>query len=775
MFTVKICVNTNFAWQDENICKVEIDNLLGNNRKINTLLSDSMIVSVRNVYKTNDNLEFSFTDEIIVKFKSDIEISTKQKLIDEFNLVGTKITKIYEVFCVSKYVDIADIANKLYESGNFEFAYPNIICKPELFVFPNDPYFQNQITCHNTGQTFNGHTGTPDADIDAPEAWNLTTGCSDIVIAVFDEGVTSDHPDLPNSRQIRLSGSNFGSGNVNDPSPTGDDNHGNACSGIIAATMNNNQGIAGIAPGSRIMPIRWDATTTSPEMADGIVFAVNNGATIISNSWGYGTDNNNFIPAIVSAIQYAINNNVVVIFAAGNTAKHNSCSDNGFVTFPANANVNSLITVGASDRYDNQADYSPTNSLIDIVAPSHKAYPTEAYSPLCGGISGETFEMWTIDIPGEDGYNSWPTSGIHPPSTGEELPGGGTNFLSYTGRFGGTSHACPVVAGVAALILSLNPDLTPQDVFNLLISTADKVGSYSYNNGRCDEMGFGRVNAYQAVLAASGGGITGNTLVCQSPNRTFTYNSRPSGTTIYWTKSSNLEYVSGQNTDNFTVRATGTGAGPGWVEASLNSACEGLRYPVWVGTPLVSITDQQTYEGCPDVPYWFKAQTVDPSHTDPFTYDWAIYPDNGYISNADGGLYAGYAYITFYEEYSVAGYDVKARASNACGTGAYGETNIYIHSCFDYMLSPNPASESVTVTIQKSYSDNCFSDRSVSDDAGEIYSVRIFDIYGSLIYASEASGDIFTIPVNNLKDGSYIVRITKDNKTINKQLVVQHQ
>jgi len=91
------------------------------------------------------------------------------------------------------------------------------------------------------------------------------------------------------------------------------------------------------------------------------------------------------------------------------------------------------------------------------------------------------------------------------------------------------------------------------------------------------------------------------------------------------------------------------------------------------------------------------------------------------------------------------------------------------------MLSPNPASESVTVTIQKSYSDNCFSDRSVSDDAGEIYSVRIFDIYGSLIYASEASGDIFTIPVNNLKDGSYIVRITKDNKTINKQLVVQHQ
>lgn len=225
----------------------------------------------------------------------------------------------------------------------------------------------------------------------------------------------------------------------------------------------------------------------------------------------------------------------------------------------------------------------------------------------------------------------------------------------------------------------------------------------------------------------------------------------------------------------FTVRATGSWAGPGWVEASLNSACAGLRYAFWVGTPVVSITDQQTYEGCPGVQYWFKVRTVDPSHTDPFTYDWAIYPDNGYISNADGGLYAGYAYITFYEEYSVAGYDVMARASNACGTGAYGEANIYIHSCFDFMLSPNPASESVMVTLQKPDSDNSIPDKSVSDDANAVYSVRIVDIYGSLIYATEASADTFTIPVNNLKDGSYIVRITKDNKTINKQLVIQHQ
>jgi subtilisin family serine protease len=263
--------------------------------------------------------------------------------------------------------------------------------------------------------------------------------------------------------------------------------------------MNNNQGIVGIAPNCKIMPIRWDDTTSSDEMADGIEFAVDNGANIISNSWGYKSPNSNFIPPIVWAIQYAIDNNVVVVFSAGNLASHNSCNDNGYVKFPANANIDGLITVGASDRYDNQADYSPTSPLIDIVAPSHRAYPPEDYYPECGGISGETVEMWTLDIPGEAGDNPWKSTGVHPPTTGELLPNSGTNNLSYTGRFGGTSHSCPVVAGVVALLLSKNPSLTPQEVFNVLTNSADKVGGYSYTNGKCDQMGYGRVNAFSAL------------------------------------------------------------------------------------------------------------------------------------------------------------------------------------------------------------------------------------------------------------------------------------
>lgn len=498
--TKQIFGQVEIEWLNADICKIKLKEIKNREEKINKLLSDDEVISVRNVYKTNDNLEFGFTDEIIIKFKDEIKESVREEILKTYNLKKSKTTKIYESVILSKNEDIIEVANKLYESGNFIFAYPNIICKAELFsTFPNDPYFQFQITCHNTGQTFNGHTGTSDADIDAPEAWDITTGNSNIIIAVFDEGVTSDHPDLPNTRQVRLNGSNYGSGDANNPSPTGDDNHGNSCAGIIGATMNNNQGIAGIAPNCRIMPLRWDGTTTSDEMADGIEFAADNGANIISNSWGYSTSNNNYIPAIVTAIQYAINNNVVVVFAAGNTARHNSCNDNGYVSFPANANVNGLLTVGASDRFDNQTDYSPTSSLIDIVAPSHRAYPPEAYSPNCGGISGETFEMWTLDIPGDAGYNTWPSTGIHPPTTNETLPSTGTNNLSYTGRFGGTSHACPVVAGVAALLLSEHPNMTPQQIFDILTDSADKIGGYTYTNGRCNQTGFGRVNAYSAL------------------------------------------------------------------------------------------------------------------------------------------------------------------------------------------------------------------------------------------------------------------------------------
>jgi uncharacterized repeat protein (TIGR02543 family) len=487
-------------WQGENLCKIEFPSSEIASKIIKELFENDEIVCVRNYYMTIDGFEFGLSDEILVKFKKSVKESERENILKKFELQKSKSTRTYEKYCLTKNKDIIRVANELYESGLFEFAYPNLISKVESHGIPNDPYFQFQVALHNTGQTFNGHTGTPNADIDAPEAWDITSGSSNIVIAVIDQGVTSSHPDLPNTRQVRLNGSNLGLGNANDPSPTGNHNHGNACAGIIAATRNNNEGIAGIAPNCKIMPVRYDDINTSDIMTDAIDFAVDNGANIISNSWGYKSTNANLYPSIVTAIQNAIDNGVVVLFSAGNTASH-AHNNNGYVAFPANANVDYLIAVGASDRNDQQADYSPTSSLIDVVAPSHRAYPAS--------ISGETYEMWSIDMPGNVGYNPYPAGMDNPPPVGEELPNSGTNYLAYTGRFGGTSFSCPEVAGIAALMLSVNPNLTPQQVFNIITSTAEQVGGYNYTGGKSSQMGHGRVNAFLALARAAGGyGVT---------------------------------------------------------------------------------------------------------------------------------------------------------------------------------------------------------------------------------------------------------------------------
>jgi len=209
-------------------------------------------------YTLEDGLDMGVTDEILIRFLPGVTVDQQKELQNIFDTRIVKTTKIYQKLIVPKGKDALEIANKYYETGLMEFAYPNFISTLETYqVIPNDTYFINQIACHNIGQEFtDGHSGTNDADIDAPEAWEITSGISDIVIAVLDQGVTSDHPDLPNSRQERLNGSNFGDGDANDPSPTGNNNHGNSTAGIIAATMNNNQGIAGIAPNCVIMPVR---------------------------------------------------------------------------------------------------------------------------------------------------------------------------------------------------------------------------------------------------------------------------------------------------------------------------------------------------------------------------------------------------------------------------------------------------------------------------------------------------------------------------------------
>lgn len=467
------------------------------------------IASCEYMLATDDGFELGLTNEILLAPKDPKNQQGLQALLDELGLALITRSPSYVSYRVPQGQNSLAVANRLQESGLVVYATPDFLAQvTPLRYIPNDPYFGSQFNLHNTGQGINdGHTGTADADVDAPEAWDISRGSSDIVVAVIDEGVTSDHADLPNTRQVRLNGSNFAAPydgtNANDPSPVGNGNHGNACAGIIAATMDNNEGIAGIAPSCMIMPIRvpFGAAPVSV-FANAIDFAWQNGADILSNSWSTASTNPNLIPSIVTAIQNAVTNGrgglgAVVAFASGNNANH-TASVNGYMGFPSNVTVPNVLTVGASDRYDLQANYSGTsnpvslnNQLIDVVAPSHRAY--------CTQIPGEDLEIWSIDIPGNTGYNPQPAGSCAPAS---QLPNAGTNFLSYTARMGGTSAATPLVAGIAALVLSVSPNLTAAEVFNIITCSANEVGGYTYTNGFSNELGFGRVNAFDALMAS---------------------------------------------------------------------------------------------------------------------------------------------------------------------------------------------------------------------------------------------------------------------------------
>ncbi len=799
-------------WHNDQTVEITMDAKKTTNALRAKLEASNEVYTCQPFYTLKGGLDMGVSDEVLIRFLPGISGEQKEKLFKSFEVEVIKTTKIYQKLKVKKWADAIETANRIYESGLVEFSTPSFISYVEFDqIIPNDTYFNRQITCNNTGQIFtDGHSGTSDADIDAPEAWGITTGCSDIIVAVIDQGVTSNHPDLPNSRQVRLNGSNFGAGDANDPSPTGNDNHGNACAGVIAATMNNNQGIAGIAPECKIMPIRTDNTTMPPDMADAIEFAVDNGADILSNSWSYPSSDQNLHPEIVTAINYALSNDCVVIFSAGNTANH-AGNSNGYVRFPANVNISGVVTVGASDRNDNQSNYSPTSSLVDIVAPSHRAYPS--------GISGETLEMWSIDIPGNTGYNPWPADGTHPPATGEILPSTGTNNLAYTSRFGGTSHSCPVVAGVAALMLSVNPDLSYTDVFNIITSTANKVGGYTYTSGKCNEMGYGRVNAYDAVVKALGGPISGPSTLCGS-NTAYTISTPPSGATVSWSCSSNISYVSGQGTTSCVFRAYTNGSG--WIKVTYTTptgsfditktVSVGLR-ATFSGSTTVLLNGTGTwtaYPTCGNEPYtyrWFLRKegtgmaatmvgdestltlwslpvlksvplgttmedsddslsenpTKQPSTRTYFRLYLRVYDDNNAMYETAEKRITAYGDVDLISRYLKSGENVEDITDiTARDALNYEQETDYDEPVLAMNLAPNPAGEWVDITVDG------------IDEFGEGYRIEFVNSMSRVVKTLRLDGSYNRVSIGDLANGYYVVRIISGKDVISKILLVDN-
>ncbi len=355
-----------------------------------------------------------------------------------------------------------DIANRFYESGKFQSCQPCFVSNDDLTTAaPNDPLFPSQWGLNNTGQ----HGGTAGIDINILDAHTVTQGDENIIVAVLDHGTQLNHPDL------NVYSKSYDTETGTSPSVVRGD-HGTACSGIISAKINNRLGIAGIAPKCPVMSISNNLLLVSDvaqKLADGFNYAWRNGAAVISNSWHVPT----YSELLEDAIQSAINNGrnglgCIVVFAAGN-------SNIELVSYPARF-LSDILAVGAMS-YDGQrksrtsidGEYWGSNygEELDILAPGVK--------------------IPTTDRTGTNGY-----------STGD-----------YTPSFNGTSSACPHVAAVAALVLSVNPNLTQRDVCDIIEQGARKIAAYTYSsvsnraNGIWNhETGYGLVDAYASVLLA---------------------------------------------------------------------------------------------------------------------------------------------------------------------------------------------------------------------------------------------------------------------------------
>jgi subtilisin family serine protease len=409
------------------------------------------------VYRFNGRL-FVATGTLSVRFKREPARSLAEDLkMQELDHPGYA-PHVVRLQPIERGADPFAVAARLRERDDVLWAEPDLVFKFDRMAaekVPNDPYFK-----------FQWHLRS----IHAPEAWALSVGSDKITVAVIDDGVDLKHPDL---KDKLVKGYDFYEGDDN-PQPDKKDAHGTCCAGLIGAVTDNGEGTAGVAWHCKIMPLRIAGSDFADDahIAKAFLFAKENGAKVISYSWGGGPPNNKIIDAIDAVTEAGC----LVFAAAGNGA--NKPGQEHFVHFPAM--YKNCVAIGAVRHDDTRqlySSYGPGNE-VTLVAPSG------------GGGSGG--DIWTTDHSGSAGYN-------------QGNPDFGDKKGDYVKIFNGTSAACPIAAGVAALVWSAHPNLKAQDVRRLLEETADKVDEENgdYKEGRSVQYGFGKINALAAMKKAA--------------------------------------------------------------------------------------------------------------------------------------------------------------------------------------------------------------------------------------------------------------------------------
>jgi subtilisin family serine protease/subtilisin-like proprotein convertase family protein len=454
------------------------------------LSGDSNIEYVGMCFNYNDKVLHFSTNEIIVKFKNNVSFKEIGNLNKMFK---TEISEKADLFNNVYVLKISPgSADNVFETSNkysltqfVEFAQPNFIRSGMLLssgesefkadtVTTNDTLLPQMWHIKNTGSNIpDGVQGIQGCDMNVEPAWDITTGNPNVLIAILDTGIDTNHTDLrPNLCDRSL----WYDAYDNDQKPYDEHYHGTGVSGTSAAVGNNIAGTVGVAFNCKILPVKVfgpapTVLTTDLILAKGLNWAWMHGAAVMNCSWGGGIPTPLIEHAITNAFNYGRNGKGSVVFGGAGNA------DTNIVIFPAS--MPGVIGVGG---------LSPCNQRKSKFS--------------CDNIGG--VQNWGACF-GEGMSIVAPTTYI------------GTTQLGGTWCIcgNGTSVSSPLAAGVGALIISKNNDISGDSVKIIIETTAKKVGNYQYNipkeNGMWDyEMGYGRIDAKACLDATPNGSSAGN-------------------------------------------------------------------------------------------------------------------------------------------------------------------------------------------------------------------------------------------------------------------------
>lgn len=459
---------------------------------VERLSRDPAIEEVQNIYRFagSDSLLVG-TKTIVVKIQRGMTLDQSRALWRDFGIVEAVAVEgqpfVYTVG-VPDGEDELHLAEALADDPRTQWAQPNFrreIEKHQLNIA--DQYFSQQWHLNNTGQL----GGTAGADIDAPEAWAIATG-NGVIVGLFDDAVDVDHEDLRDNyigtgQDVTLAPTADG---ADDPRPKrseffGVNRHGTATMGVMVARANNRGG-RGVAFNARFTASRGlKNLPTDGQIASAFIFARNQDVDVHNNSWSMGSTPDPAVIADALAVTFATGRNLgdldgdgdddplgmPIFFSAGNAPF-------AFEEGTYLAALPFVMAIGASTDRDQRWEESSFGPTMSVLAPA----------------SGGAAQIFTTDNADtsdiDQGYNIGEIAGL----LGEIDQTG-----NYTRRFGGTSASSPIAAGVAALMLSANPNLTATDVRLVIEHTADRieplVAQYDTITSRSQTHGYGRINA----------------------------------------------------------------------------------------------------------------------------------------------------------------------------------------------------------------------------------------------------------------------------------------